>query len=644
MVRQVQGRTFPRFQQVRYIQKILSPFERRIIRMGFIGAVAGILWMGIGFVHAHRIQVPRAGGQYIEAVVGVPSLINPVYASVNDVDVDISRLVYSGLMKYTSNQELVPDLATNYTISDDQKTYTFFLRQGVTWHDSEPFTARDVVFTVDTIQDPLVNSPLFLAFQGVAVKALDDYTVQFTLKEPFAPFLSSLTLGILPEHVLTDVRGDRLHLHKINLQPVGTGPFKFKSFSKDDTGFIYQYSVERFSGYYGQRSYLDEFVFQFYDGDDAYMRATQALREQKVSGIHFVPTDLRDQVARKYIDIHTLQLPQYTALFFNEQTSDVLKNADVRLALAEALDKELIIREAIHGEGAVIEGPILPGFPGYTPSVTTTPYDRAGANKILDVAWKPISIEEYRTMRRDAFLKEWESEYQTTLAQTSTTTTGTPTVVTADVNSSTFRQTALAQFEDQLTQELRESQTFYRKNSKNDVLQLTLVTVDTKEYRQAAQVIAGLWQEIGVKTVVQLVAAKDIPRTVLKNRSYDVLLYGAIIGSDPDQYPFWHSSQVQFPGLNLSGYVNKDIDAILQKIRETTDASKLEELYTQFQEKLLADRPAIFLYTPTYTYATAHKLQGITATRIFHPADRFANVTEWYLKTKGQWDFSQKEQ
>ena len=124
---------------------------------------------------------------------------------------------------------------------------------------------------------------------------------------------------------------------------------------------------------------------------------------------------------------------------------------------------------------------------------------------------------------------------------------------------------------------------------------------------------------------------------MLKKRDYDILLYGVIVGSDPDQFPFWHSTQVAYPGLNLSQYVNRSVDELLEKARETDSAEQLQELYVQLQDTILEDRPAIFLHTPVYRYATVDDIKGFTVERVFHPADRFADVHKWYIKTKGKW-------
>ena len=631
LVRRVHGKRLPKWKQVTHLKKILSPREYQVIRWSSLLLLIGLVWFGVDLVGRYRVHVAAVGGRHVEAIVGSPELINPLYASVNDVDRDLTRLIFSGLMRYDHRQRVVPDLAASYTVSEDKKVYTFELKKDVTWHDGEPFTARDVVYSIETIQNPLANSPLALSFQGVGVEAIDDYTVQFTLAEPFAPFLSTLTVGMLPEHLLFDISAERLHLHKFNLQPVGTGPFMFKKLAKDETGFIYRYELGRFEQFYRTPAYIEEFIFQFYEGDDAYTRGIQALREQKVDSIHFVPKDLREKAERKHITLHTLQLPQYTALFFNQDANAALKDKDVRTALTQALRKDRILREAIDGEGQIIHSPVLPGFPGYDADIETVAYAARAANEALDKTWKRVSFEDYKETRREALTEEVVRRFEAIVSSTDAIATS-----TADTVSST-QALIETEVDRVLEEELQEAQTFYRKDDDGNVLALSIVTADTLEYRQASQVIAGFWQDIGVKVSIQYISPKDVPREVLKNRSYDVLLYGMIIGSDPDQYPFWHSSQADFPGLNLARYVNRNADTLLVQARETDEEEAQTEAYKKFQELILAERPAVFLYMPTYTYATTDKLQGFSTTRIFHPADRFADVTNWYVKTKGQW-------
>lgn len=642
LLRRIHNSRFPRWQQIKHVHRLLTRQERRIIRVCAVIGCIGFLWIGTEFVQAHREAVPTVGGRYIEGVVGAPQLINPIFASLNDVDVDLTRLMYSGLLRYDENQRLVPDIALRYYLAEDKKTYTFFLRQDVTWHDGEPVTAKDVVFTIERIQNSVVNSPLLVSFQGVAVKALDDYTVQFILPEPFAPFLSTLVVGIVPEHIWFDVPPERMHLHKNNLQPVGSGPFVFSKLAKDDTGYIYRYELKRYANFYDQPPYIEELVFRFFAEYDGPAGVIQAVREQRVDGLNFVPKDLRDRVERKHISLRTLQLPQYTSLFLNRDHESALKDKDVRVALAHALDKDRLVREVIKGEGYVIHSPILPGFPGYTPEAPRVDYDPGKATELLNKTWPRISADEYRALRKDVLVKERLVAASSTVTlggEGESSTSTTLETVTIEGVTSTLAEAADVAVEHELDQELNKTQTFYRKNKDGEVLAISLVTADTQEYKKAAELIAGFWEEIGIKTDIEFIPPKNITRTALKDRRYDVLLYGVIIGSDPDQYPFWHSSQVDFPGLNLSRYVNRAADTLLEQTRETTDEEKIIELYQKFQELILDDRPAVFLYTPTYTYAISQKVKGVDVVRIFHPADRLANITQWYIETKGQWRF-----
>ena len=131
-----------------------------------------------------------------------------------------------------------------------------------------------------------------------------------------------------------------------------------------------------------------------------------------------------------------------------------------------------------------------------------------------------------------------------------------------------------------------------------------------------------------------------MPALCSNQREYDVLLYGEIVGADPDPYPFWHSSQIDYPGLNLSRYINRNADALIEKIRSAPSAEASVELYRKFQDLILSDAPAVFLYMPTYTYATSADLKGVETSLISHPSDRFAGVVDWYLKTDGRWHFT----
>ncbi len=647
LLSRLRSRRIPSPRQLFQIGQVLSLKERILFWTALIVFVGSLGFIGVILANDYRVSVPKVAGIYREGLIGSPQSFNPLFSSINEVDQDVVFLVYSGLLRYDNTRRLVPDLAVKYDVSADNKTYTFELKQNVVWHDGEPFTSEDVVKTFELIQDPEVGSPLALAFKNVVVVATDPYTVTFTLTEPFVSFLPSLTVGIVPSHIWSSIPTSQFRLAQRNLQPIGTGPFKFKRLVKNSDGYIEQVQLERFPDFYRNPPYLKEMVFQFFSDYDGPQGLVSALREQKVDGISFVPYEYRERVKRKHITLNTLQLPQYTALFFN-QKNEFLKDKQVRAALARAIDKNRIVADVLDNEAHIISSPLLSGFPGYSENVTTTQFSFEEANKGLDTYYNRISADEYRSILFEArVLERIVQEKKNAETTTATSTQDQPSVATTStavtVNEELIRDTV----NKELDLELNEAQLFYRypKNgNKKDAIGFELVTAATPEYVKVADIIAGYFQEVGIKTKVRLVDPQDITREVLRSRNYDMLLYGIIVGSDPDQYPFWHSSQISYPGLNLSQYSNKSIDQLLEKVRTTTDTAEVSQLYTNFANTIIADVPAVFLYTPIYTYALTDTIKGFSVDRIAKPSERFSNIIEWYTDEKKVWISKKKTQ
>ncbi len=623
IIQKLRGKRFPTAKQFLHIRRVLTKTEYALLIGSFVALCASFVWFGMALAGSYRIAVPKVGGVYREGIVGAPQLINPLFSNLNDVDSDLTRLIYSGLMRYDKDQRLVPDIASRFEVSEDKKTYTFFLKDGVKWHDNEPLTSGDVQFTIDTILDAQVGSPARVSFQGVHAQAIDDKQIVFTLDEPFPSFLSSLTVGILPQHIWGSISPEAMRLAQGNLKPVGSGSFKFKRLIKGTNGVISRIELSRSENFYRDAAYISEIDFIFYPDYEGQGGAIQALRQNEIDGINFVPFNLREKVKRKHTELKTLQLPQYSALFMNQNNNASLKDKDVRVALARGLDRDRILHETLSSEGAVIYSPILNGFLGFDESFKPYPYSVQEANALLDKNWPRIDAETYKKELKDKMLKDRGVDVSASS--------------TAETSDETKQK--IEEIDKEIQEQINEAQLFYRKNKAGEILKFGIVTADTNEYRKAAQMVAGAWQELGVVTRITFIPTKDIAREVLRKRDYDILLYSVIIGNDPDQYPFWHSSQINYPGLNLSQYINRSIDETLQKIRDTDNESEQEKLYKEFQSALLEDIPAIFLYSPTYTYVLTDTVKGFGVGHISHPSDRFSNVTDWYIKTKHIWNF-----
>lgn len=618
LVKRVGQRRWPSWSQFRYVNRFLTTTERRL--MVAMLAVAAVVVVGLGtlFAGRHIAAVAASGGDYREALIGQPKYINPLFASGNDVDGDLAGLIYSPLFRYDQNEQLVGDLAANVTISADQKTYTVQLRHNVTWSDGEPFTAADVLATITMAQNVEVGSPYLSAFQGVKADRIDDATVSFTLKKPFAPFLHSLTIGILPEHIWASLSPSAIRLAGYNLQPVGTGPWQFSQLTKDGSGRIQSYQLKRNNNYYRPKPYFQTLTFQFYPDDES---AIEAVRSQAVDALSFVPYQSQGRLAGKNLASYPLSLPQYTALFFNQTRDPRLTDADLRQALTLAIDKKTIVNGALRGQGQPVDTPFLHGMIGYDPGRPAAAFDIDQANARLDKKWPRLQPEKYFQLRYDALNKAMNANAKSAASST------------PDLN----KQKNDRLIADTIRKEMNSAQQFYRADKNNNILDLTITTVDAPEYLAVAGVIGKMWAAIGVHTTIQTVASQQVVNQALKTRNYQILLYGEIVGGDPDPFPFWHSSQTNYPGLNLALYASRDADKVLEDARATADETKRAALYRKFQDLLAKDIPAVFLYSPTHYIFINKRIQGVTINPLVTPSDRFNTLNSWYVNTGFRW-------
>ena len=255
----------PKWSQFRYLGNFLSKTEKRIVNLALVVLFIATAGWGVNWFFTNSAIVPASGGDYSEAMVGQPKYINPLFATANDVDADLASLIFSGLFSAKGGSasggksQLVPDLASDYTVSADGKIYDINLRKDAKWTDNEPLTANDVVYTFETIADPEVGSPLIATFQSITIEQTGDYSVRFTLKEPFAPFLSSLTVGILPQHVWANAARHPTGKNKFTTTRLGS---KFSKLTKDSSGNIQSYSLDRNEIYYPP--HLKTLTFKFY--------------------------------------------------------------------------------------------------------------------------------------------------------------------------------------------------------------------------------------------------------------------------------------------------------------------------------------------------------------------------------------------
>lgn len=173
-----------------------------------------------------------------------------------------------------------------------------------------------------------------------------------------------------------------------------------------------------------------------------------------------------------------------------------------------------------------------------------------------------------------------------------------------------------------------------RKEVEGEII-LNLVLPDVDFLKQTAKIIKETWEAAGVSSVNLIVlSSEDILENVLKPGNYEMLLFGTIADIPEDAFPFWHSSQRFYPGLNLSLYKNKGADSLMERIRKTEDATEREVLRQEVHNVIKNDIPAIFLYTLPYEHVHIKKLHIVPPEKpwLSSPSERFENIEKWYIK------------
>ncbi len=326
------------------------------------------------------VAVPVHGGLYTEGVIGTPQFLNPFLAS-SDADRDISGLLFEGLSTLLPDGSIQPALAEKWEVSPSGTVYTCTLRSNAYWHDGEPVTTVDVLFTLNLLRSS--DFPTISSLRGlwarVQAQALDDRRVRFILERPYAPFLSYTTLPLLPAHLLQKVPPEDLLTHPFHLHPVGTGPFRFVRLEEGEDG-IPVLELEANPLYYRGLPYLEGVHFRYYRDEGLLV---EALLQGEVDGAFGLSRSALERLAgRADLVAYRTYLQAYNILFLNTR-SPFLGDRRVRQALALGLDRTALLKDL---EAFPASGPISPISWAYKPDLPAFPYDPARAAELLEEA------------------------------------------------------------------------------------------------------------------------------------------------------------------------------------------------------------------------------------------------------------------
>jgi peptide/nickel transport system substrate-binding protein len=520
---------------------------------------------------AAPVVQPAEGGIYTEGLVGSFMRLNPVLDYYNQADKDIDRLIYSGMLRIDDRGIPQADLATSWGISRDGTIYNFSLNPNAVWHDGEPVTSDDIIFTIQMMSADGSPYPADVRdfWKQIEIIRLDNKTVQFKLPEPFAPFLDYLTFGVLPSHLLGDLTMEELVDDSFNMAPIGSGPYRFDHLmtSGDQiTGVV----LSAFKDYYLHAAYIDQIALRYYPDAQAAYRAYQS---GDIAGIGNVSLDNLSQVLSETgLNLYTTRLPLMTLIYLNLDDPQVtfFQDVNVRKALIQGLNRQGMIDTIRQGQAIKADGPIFPDTWAYYDGIEHYSYNPNQAIELIREAGYTFPAEGGNI----------------------------------------------------------------RTSEDGTQLTFELVYPDDSEHALLANAIQQDWTELGVKITLTALPYEQLVSERLDTRNYQAALVDLNLSRspDPDPYPFWHQTQIS-SGQNYSKWDDRQASEYLEQARITTDMADRTRLYNNFQVRWSQELPALPLFYPVYTYAVSSEVKGVSIGPIFDPADRFNHVTNWYLVT-----------
>jgi peptide/nickel transport system substrate-binding protein len=525
-----------------------------------------------GIASGDVAEEDRYGGTVVVGAFGDLQPMNRFISSDYNTNMIQREMLFMPLVKYDENAEPAPWLAASWDtvrIAPDSLELTFHLREDIFWHDGEPTTARDVLFTYERVQEPETGfpNPAYFEYYAPEAELIDDYTIRFRLR-PHAEFLEPWYLTpAMPEHILGDVPAAELMTHPFGTrEPVGNGPFRFE---RRIPGQEWVFAAnEDFPEALGGRPYLDRIVWRYIP------ETTTLLTETLTGRVDVYMGPLPEQAARLDSDrnVRLLNFPfrQWVYIAWNTRLPQ-FEDPEVRRALTMAIDRQQIVDGFVYGYGEVGRGTIWPAhfaYDGDDPE-TFIPHDPLQAARILDEAgWR---------RGRDGIRRNAD---------------GVP-----------FRF-------DLITNQGNET--------RKDII----------EYVQAQ--LAPLGIDARPRLIEWTTMLDQLRGSVnaegVRERNFD-----AVVSSWVDAFAKNDADQLHSRGINnphqYVGYSNPEVDRYLDTLQVITDRDEARPFWREYERIIAREAPYTVLYFPQRLSAVRNRVRDVE----MDVRGELINVTEWWI-------------
>lgn len=513
-----------------------------IISLILIVSVAGLIIFYLSQNYASSIFHPA---ELREGLIGYPRFLNPLFAPENETDRTVCRLIFNSLVKYDfDKKEFVGDLAEKFVIENDSKTYRFYLKDNVYFHDNEKLTIDDILFTYNLIQYENYHGYWKDAFADVKIEKVNDLELTMTLKKPVASFLEHNTVGILPAHYFENFDDALRPDNTFNVSPIGSGKYKYSNKQirqENENQEWVSLLLERTE----KKVTPQKIRFIFYKDENDLLDAFKMSEIDAFGSLNYSLTQTLKDWQNFELQTHSLS-QRYYGLFFNLKSDKLVNDFNLRKALALSFDKnDLLANVFPEDKLTILTGPLEPNSWAYDSKIITYNYD----------------LEQAKTL-----LASYDSEN----------------------------------------------------------LKFTFTYPYTETNQKIVTYLVNKWHEIGITIETRPISINQLRDQVLGPRNFEILLLGQETSLDPDRYSLWHSTQVNYPDLNISQIEDRFIDRALENGRKETDLEKRKTAYNDFQRYFQKELPAITLYSPNYYYFVRQRFSDkIKVNYLGTPEDRF---------------------
>jgi len=523
-----------------------------------------------------ELELSQWENPFVQVIAENTEVLNPIL-NIGETTQAIADKIYPRLLgQDPQNGALVPtELAQDWSVAEDGLTYTFELREDITWSDGEPVTAQDFKFTYDAMAAASASPLNAIVSQLAEIEVLDDYEVAVTLADSQCTILQVLNYAILPSHLFAEDFSDLLDNPQSVEPTVGAGPFVFDS--RDDDTFV----LARNDSYWQGEPAIDAWIYEVVpDADDRWQAA--------ISGEADLAKLEKEQLAEISLDgeldvtFHQDKLDSFNFIALNladptqplpgrdaedkrarQPAHPILGDKDVRLAMAYALDYEEILSQVYQGQGYPLASYVLPTSWAYDDSLEPYAYDPEKAVELLEEAG-------------------W--------------------VVDEESGIRTFD---------------------------GEPLSVQLITNEDNAQRMLlGDIVEAQLAEVGIEVDFQPMGFNNMVQAFL-SQSYDMAILGwENLGPDPGNSLFW-SSETDIPGagFNTTSFQNASVDRWLEQALEMPGCGQegRTQLYQQIQKRVYQEQPYIIIGGMLGTWVYADRWQGIEP----GPWQFDHNVHEW---------------